>query len=106
MKFAIINDAHIGPSESGFAKGVRRKLVDQSESILKSIIAALNQTEKPELAINLGDSSLWSPQSPRRFTTPSATTTSVLLLKQKLPKCSFTKKCITLLSLANIILSF
>ena len=55
MKFAIINDSHIGPSESGFEKGVRRKLVNQSESILKSVIAAVNQ-ENPKLIINLGDS--------------------------------------------------
>src|SRR3989338_8979680 len=56
MQFAIINDAHIGPAESGFFKGVRRKLVNQAKSILESIIVTLNQTEKPELIINLGDS--------------------------------------------------
>ncbi|PIP52149.1 hypothetical protein COX09_03220, partial [Candidatus Beckwithbacteria bacterium CG23_combo_of_CG06-09_8_20_14_all_47_9] len=56
MKFAIINDAHIGPSESGFEKGIHRKLVNQSETILASVITTLNQAEKPELVINLGDS--------------------------------------------------
>lgn len=56
MKFAIINDSHIGPSQSGFEKGVHRKLVNQSESILESIITTLNQVEKPEFVVNLGDS--------------------------------------------------
>lgn len=56
MKFAIINDSHIGPSQSGFERGVHRKLVNQSESILKSIIKTLNQLEKPEFVVNLGDS--------------------------------------------------
>lgn len=56
MKFAIINDAHLGPADSGFKKGIRRKLVNQSKTILESIIKTLNQVEKPKFVVNLGDS--------------------------------------------------
>lgn len=34
MKFAIINDIHVGPAESGYAKGVKRKLTTKSESLV------------------------------------------------------------------------
>lgn len=56
MKFAIINDTHLGPGESGFEKGVRRKLVNKAEPLLKSVIQTLNKIEQPEFVINLGDS--------------------------------------------------
>lgn len=55
MKFAIINDPHIGPADSGYFKGVQRKLVAKSEKILKQIINKLNIKEFPEFVVNLGD---------------------------------------------------
>lgn len=56
MKFAVINDIHLGPPDSGYYKGVQRKLTRQAGTILDSIISELNNIHSPEFVINLGDS--------------------------------------------------
>jgi hypothetical protein len=56
MKFAIINDMHIGPADSGFYKGVQRKLIDESERLVKRFVEEMNAKELPEFVVNLGDS--------------------------------------------------
>jgi metallophosphoesterase superfamily enzyme len=55
MKFAIINDMHIGPKGSGFAKGVQRKLTEESERLVKRFVNDMNETEHPKFVICLGD---------------------------------------------------
>src|SRR3990167_9143267 len=56
MKFAIINDMHIGPPGAGYYKGIQRKLVSESERLVKQFVGKMNDDEQPELVINLGDS--------------------------------------------------
>jgi alkaline phosphatase len=56
MRFAIINDSHLGPPESGYFKGVQRKLVTHSERLIKAFVEEMNRKEKPAFVINLGDS--------------------------------------------------
>lgn len=56
MKFAIINDLHIGPASVGVEKGVQRKLMAQGPKILENIISTLNNKENPDFVVNLGDS--------------------------------------------------
>lgn len=56
MKFAIINDMHIGPLTSGFAHGVQRKLLSESERLVKEFVEKMNTEEHPEFVMNLGDS--------------------------------------------------
>lgn len=56
MKFAIINDIHVGPVESGYAKGVKRKLTTKSESLVKKFVRLMNDNEHPAFVVNLGDS--------------------------------------------------
>jgi Icc protein len=55
MKFAIINDMHVGPPDSGRYKGVERKLVKESERLVKQFVNKMNESEHPEFVINLGD---------------------------------------------------
>jgi 3',5'-cyclic AMP phosphodiesterase CpdA len=55
MRFAIINDMHIGPADSGFAKGVQRKLTSESERLVKKFVNEMNATENPEFVVCLGD---------------------------------------------------
>lgn len=55
MKFAIINDMHIGPEESGYAKGVHRKLTGASVRLVKRFVKDMNAHEKPEFVVCLGD---------------------------------------------------
>jgi 3',5'-cyclic AMP phosphodiesterase CpdA len=55
MKFAIINDMHIGPKDSGFAKGVQRKLVEHSDRLVARFVKDMNETEHPEFVMCLGD---------------------------------------------------
>lgn len=55
MKFAILNDMHIGPLDSGFAKGVQRKLIHRSEELIKSFVKDMNNNVKPEFVVVLGD---------------------------------------------------
>ncbi|MEK7561746.1 MAG: metallophosphoesterase [Patescibacteria group bacterium] len=56
MKFAIINDMHIGPVESGHYKGVQRKLVSESGRLVEEFVDRMNAQERPEFVVNLGDS--------------------------------------------------
>ncbi len=56
MKFAIINDMHIGPKNAGFYKGVQRKLTVEAERLVKQFVKEMNFKEKPALVVNLGDS--------------------------------------------------
>lgn len=56
MKFAIINDMHVGPIDSGYAKGVKRKLISESERLIKNFVNKMNTEEHPEFVVNLGDS--------------------------------------------------
>jgi len=56
MKFAIINDIHFGPPESGYEKGIQRKLVFKAEELIKKFINQMNHQEHPEFVVNLGDS--------------------------------------------------
>lgn len=55
MKFAIVNDMHIGPLTSGFSQGVQRKLIPESERLVKQFVEKMNNEEYPEFVINLGD---------------------------------------------------
>lgn len=55
MKFAIINDTHVGPLTSGYHKGVQRKLVSESERLVKDFVKRMNNEEHPEFVIHLGD---------------------------------------------------
>lgn len=55
MKFAIINDIHIGPEDRGYAKGVQRKLIAKAEKLIKEFVDTMNTTEHPEFVVNLGD---------------------------------------------------
>lgn len=56
MKFAIINDMHVGTKESGYFKGIQRKLTGEAERLIKKFVEEMNESEKPEFVINLGDS--------------------------------------------------
>lgn len=56
MKFAIVNDLHIGPPSVGIEKGVQRKLMAEGSRILENIIFKLNDKEHPDFVVNLGDS--------------------------------------------------
>ena len=38
MRFAIINDMHIGPPGAGYYEGVQRKLVSESERLVKQFV--------------------------------------------------------------------
>lgn len=55
MKFAIINDIHSGPDDSGFKGSVQRKLTYESERLVKKFVVEMNTLEQPEFVINLGD---------------------------------------------------
>jgi len=56
MKFAILNDAHIGPITSGYKFGVQRKVMSEGEKLLKEFVRKMNEEDHPEFIINLGDS--------------------------------------------------
>ena len=55
MKFAIINDIHNGPPDSGFHKGIQRKLTFKAKDLAGRFVKEMNETEHPEFVINLGD---------------------------------------------------
>lgn len=55
MKFAIINDIHSGPDDSGFKGNVQRKLTYEAERLVKEFVEEMNTQENPEFVINLGD---------------------------------------------------
>ena len=56
MKFAIINDMHLGPPDSGYYKGIQRKLVPHSERLMRKFVEEMNSQENPAFVVNLGDS--------------------------------------------------
>lgn len=56
MKFAIINDMHLGPPDQGFYKGVQRKLTGEAERLITDFVQHMNSKEHPEFVVNLGDS--------------------------------------------------
>lgn len=56
MKFAIINDTHVGPIDGGFVRGVQRKLLSEAERLVKEFVEKMNNEEHPEFVVNLGDS--------------------------------------------------
>lgn len=56
MKFAIINDIHLGPTDKGYKDGVQRKLLGEAEGLVKDFVKLMNENEKPKFVINLGDS--------------------------------------------------
>src|SRR3989338_9586013 len=56
MKIAILNDTHVGPPNTGHVKGVQRKLISQSERLIKEFVERMNNAEHPEFVVNLGDS--------------------------------------------------
>lgn len=56
MKFAIINDAHIGLEDAGYFKGIQRKLTHQAERLIQEFVKKMNGDEHPEFVVNLGDS--------------------------------------------------
>lgn len=56
MKFAIINDAHVGFEGTGYYKGIQRKLTQEAESLIKKFVDKMNGEERPEFVANLGDS--------------------------------------------------
>lgn len=56
MKFAVINDMHVGPADTGFKDNIQRKLVKQSEKLIKEFVEKMNSDENPEFVVNLGDS--------------------------------------------------
>ena len=55
IKFAIINDIHLGPADSGHYNGVQRKLVAQAERLVRKFVEEMNTKEKPAFVVNLGD---------------------------------------------------
>lgn len=56
MRFAIVNDIHLGSPESGYGKGVQRKLVGEAERLLAAFVTAMNDDVRPLFVVNLGDS--------------------------------------------------
>jgi 3',5'-cyclic AMP phosphodiesterase CpdA len=55
MKFAIINDIHHGPSDSGFKNGIQRKLTYEAERLVNEFVQKMNTLEYPEFVVSLGD---------------------------------------------------
>lgn len=55
MKFAIISDTHVG-SSGGDYKEVQRKLISESERLVKQFVEKMNRQDLPEFVVNLGDS--------------------------------------------------
>jgi 3',5'-cyclic AMP phosphodiesterase CpdA len=55
MKFAVINDMHISAEDTGYEKGVQRKLVGESERLVKKFVNLMNNSEHPRFVVNLGD---------------------------------------------------
>lgn len=53
MRIALISDEHLGPPAKFGAK--LRKLSQQAETLCRDFVIRMNQVEKPDLVINLGD---------------------------------------------------
>jgi len=55
MKFAIINDIHIGPIDTGYFKGIQRKVMSETQRLVNEFVKTMNTKEHPEFVVNLGD---------------------------------------------------
>lgn len=55
MKFAIINDLHVGPPNIGYHKGIQRKLSQFAERLMYQFIQEMNTVEHPDFVMVLGD---------------------------------------------------
>jgi 3',5'-cyclic AMP phosphodiesterase CpdA len=53
MRFALLSDVHFGPPAS--FGGKLRKLTDQAEPLCRAIVARMNEVERPDHFVNLGD---------------------------------------------------
>ncbi len=53
MRFALITDVHFGPR--AFHEGKLRKLTDRAAELTQRFVTRMNQQERPELVLNLGD---------------------------------------------------
>ena len=53
MRFALVSDVHFGPA--AYHEGKLRKLTHRAPELLTSVIERLNEVDRPELLINLGD---------------------------------------------------
>ncbi len=53
MRFALITDQHFGPK--AFFGGKLRKLSHEAADLTRSFVERMNQVERPELVVNLGD---------------------------------------------------
>jgi len=56
VRFAIVNDIHLGAPDSGYARGIQRKLVGDAERLLAEFVVAMNEQVRPVFVVNLGDS--------------------------------------------------
>jgi 3',5'-cyclic AMP phosphodiesterase CpdA len=55
VRFAIVNDIHLGSPESGYIRGIQRKLVGRAEPLVADFVAAMNEDVRPLFVVNLGD---------------------------------------------------
>lgn len=55
MRFALVGDVHLGPARLGWSRGVQRKLVGEAEPLLAAFVAEMNERERPDFVVNLGD---------------------------------------------------
>ncbi len=83
MKFAIINDTHVGPANEGYYKGIQRKLTQESERLINEFVSRMNNQEHPEFVVNLGDSI--EDVNDRNIDVQSFKKTITLLSKLKVP---------------------
>ena len=56
MKFAIINDSHLGPVDVGYKNSIQRKVMGDAEKLIKEFVRKMNEEDHPEFVVNLGDS--------------------------------------------------
>lgn len=55
MRFAVVNDVHVGLEGSGYCRGVQRKLVGEADRLLARFVRDMNEIERPQFVVNLGD---------------------------------------------------
>lgn len=55
MRFAVINDTHLGPAQRDAHNDFRRTLVHQSEGLIKKVVNHMNSEYRPEFVVHLGD---------------------------------------------------
>jgi len=56
VRFAVLNDIHLGSPDTGYSQGVQRKLVGEAERLLTEFVVAMNEQVRPSFVVNLGDS--------------------------------------------------